>query len=179
MISVRTAEPGEIDLLVALDDSASSLYTEAGFELDLPPTHPLCVAERERWLLATEEDRALVAFDASEPDQLLGFATMGLVDGAHYLDQLSVGRGHMRRGIGTLLLEHCLNWARARPFGPSPLLVLLTTYSHLSFNRPFYERFGFTPLPETERGPELRAILDEQRRFLPAPEQRIAMWKTL
>jgi hypothetical protein len=43
------------------------------------------------------------------------------------------------------------------------------------WNRPFYEREGFDVVPATDCPTEIVAILDEQRRWLPAPEQRVAM----
>jgi hypothetical protein len=51
----------------------------------------------------------------------------------------------------------------------------LTTYAHLPWNRPFYESAGFVVVPVSECPPEMVAILDDQRRWLPAPDQRIAM----
>jgi hypothetical protein len=51
----------------------------------------------------------------------------------------------------------------------------LTTYSHVPWNRPFYERIGFELAAAQQCGPELCETLQEQRRHLPEPEQRIAM----
>jgi GNAT superfamily N-acetyltransferase len=39
----------------------------------------------------------------------------------------------MRQGLGRRLVRQAIDWA-----GPEPLW--LTTYAHLSWNRPFYER---------------------------------------
>jgi hypothetical protein len=51
----------------------------------------------------------------------------------------------------------------------------LTTYAHVPWNRAFYERFGFAVVPESSCGGDILEILTEQRRWLPAPEQRVAM----
>jgi len=51
----------------------------------------------------------------------------------------------------------------------------MTTYTHLPWNRPFYERHGFVRVPESACPRGIVAILDDQRRALPAPHERIAM----
>jgi GNAT superfamily N-acetyltransferase len=116
-----------------------------------------------------ELGRAHVAVDAVD-GRLLGFAALGFIDGEPYLDQLSVRRHAMRRGIGSALLEHAITWAGTRP-------LWITTYSHIPWNAPFYERVGFERVPELECGREMRAVLAEQRAALPAPDERIAMVK--
>jgi len=93
---------------------------------------------------------------------------MDRIDGAPYLEQLSIRRTAMRQGLGRRLLQHAIAWA-----GDEPLW--LTTYGHIPWNRPFYERHGFVIVPESACPPGMVAILDDQRRALPAPEERIAM----
>lgn len=61
-----------------------------------------------------------------------------------------------------------IDWA-----APEPLW--LTTYAHLPWNRPFYERAGFAVIPEAQCPPGIVEILAEQRACLPAPRERIAM----
>jgi hypothetical protein len=93
---------------------------------------------------------------------------MGFVDDAPHLEQLSVRRVAMRRGIGRRLLARAIEWSAHRP-------LWLTTYAHLPWNRPFYESVGFAVVPEPACPPSIVQILDEQRRWLPAPAERIAM----
>lgn len=166
LYTVRLARPEEIDLLVAIDDDASALYAEVGLALSLAADDPFVVAERERWDAAIAEQRAWIA--ESAPAGLLAFAICGYVDRAPYLDQLSARRAYMRKGLGRLLLARAIEW---RPGSP----LWLTTYAHLPWNAPYYERAGFVRIPEAEHGPELRSILSAQRQALPRPEQRIAM----
>jgi ribosomal protein S18 acetylase RimI-like enzyme len=74
----------------------------------------------------------------------------------------------MRQGIGRRLLERAIEWAGGES-------LWLTTYAHIPWNRPFYERHGFVTIPESACPPGIVAILDDQRKALPAPHQRIAM----
>jgi GNAT superfamily N-acetyltransferase len=168
-LTIRTARADELPVLVSIDDDASTLYAEWGLALALPPTHPFTVAERALWRSSLEQGSVYLALDAAH--QPLGFAALALLDGAAYLDQLSVRRTAMRRGVGRQLLQVAIDWARSQ----SQPALTLTTYNHLAFNSPFYERHGFQVLAPAEPTPGLVHHLEEQRRYLPLPEQRVAM----
>ena len=164
--SLRVARPDELQKLILIDDEASELYAQAGLRITLSKDHPFTVAESSRWAAAIARGLAHVAVDTQ--DQPIGFAAVGIVDGNPYLDQLAVCPRVMRRGIGTALLRHAISWSSGRT-------LWLTTYSHLPWNRPYYQRHGFVPMPDDACGAELLAILGEQRAALPDPGQRIAM----
>ncbi len=164
--SIRPARASELQMLVAIDDDASELYARAGLALTFDKSHPFVVAESARWAAAIERGLAHVAVDPG--DRPIGFTTLGFVDSEPYLDQIAVRRSSMRRGVGTALLRHAFEWSRGRS-------LWLTTYLHLPWNRPYYERHGFVLVPERACGPELRAILRDQRAALPDPEMRVAM----
>lgn len=164
--SLRPARPEELQTLVDIDDDACELYAQAGMSFDLSHEHPFVVGETARWAEAIRANRAYVAVDAR--DRPVGFAALCLVDGNPYLDQLAVRPAAMRRGIGSALVRQSIAWSGDRP-------LWLTTYAHVDWNAAFYRRHGFVPVPETACGPELVAILDEQRAALPEPGQRIAM----
>ena len=154
--------------IVAIDNDAGALYAQAGLDLDLGPEHPYARAERVYWTRAAEAGGVFLA-EAEQPGGgAVGLLVMDLVDGVPYLEQLSVRTSAMRRGLGRRLLDHAIAWAGARP-------LWLTTYAHLAWNRPFYESAGFTVVPEAQCPPGIVALLEDQRRWLPAPEQRIAM----
>lgn len=165
-ISLRLASPHELAIARAIDEDASALYAEVGIHLVLPVDHPFARAEQACW-------RAAIAarelwFAVNEADEPLGFIACGALDGAPYLDQISVRRASMRQGVGRLLLAQAIRWS-------APHALWLTTYAHVPWNRPYYERAGFAVVPEAEHGVELRAVLAEQRRTLPFPAERVAM----
>lgn len=167
-LQLRAGRPDELPTLLEIDDDATRLYMEHGVALHLADSDPFVEAERSRWAAALAEGDVALAEDAA--GQVFGMAVLMTVDGAPYLDQLSVRRASMRRGIGGALLAHSLEWARARGRA-----LWLTTYSHLPWNRPFYERRGFACVDESEWGTELRALVADQRSRLPSPEERVAM----
>lgn len=168
-MQIRPARADEIALLNAIDDDAATLFAEHGLHIELSADHPFARAELARWQRSAQLGRAFLAVD--DAGEALGLAALDLVDGEPYLDQLDVRRAAMRRGIGARLLDHSATWARAA----GGRALWLTTYGHLPFNRPYYERHGYEVVPEALCGAGIRALLDEQRHYLPVPEQRVAM----
>ena len=169
-VRIRTAGALDAERLASIDDDAAQLFTQAGLDVDFPPDHPFSIHERNRWAASLT---TLLALDAT--DEPVGFAMLGRLDGEAYVEQLSVRTAAMRRGIGTCLLNAAS--AVAEDVGESA--ILLTTWGHLRWNRPFYERHGFAVLGEDACGPGTLRELEIQRRWLPKPESRIAMRKAL
>ena len=171
--TIEVASPRDFDEVVRIDDDATALYADAGLELVLGPSHPFSRAEQARWQRSSELGRLFFAVNAE--GSRVGFAALDVLDGAAYLDQLSVRRSAMRRGAGGFLLEHALVWANRS----GHTALWLTTYGHLPWNVPFYQRHGFELVKEAECGPGVLHHIDDQRRFLPLPEQRVAMRRPL
>jgi GNAT superfamily N-acetyltransferase len=170
---LRAGTPADIDALCAIDDDASELFVLAGLRLNRADEHEFEAAERSRWQTSLALGGTLIALDSDATP--IGFAASGTRDGEPYLDQLSVLRDFMRLGVGTCLLsatEQVFWRAGARS-------LWLTTYAHLSWNRPFYERNGYLRMPERDCGPDMRRELDYERAWLPEPGHRIAMRKDL
>ncbi|HVY80219.1 MAG TPA: GNAT family N-acetyltransferase [Steroidobacteraceae bacterium] len=171
--AIRIGAADEIDTLRDIDDDASRLFVEAGLDVDVPPDHEFIVRERSRWLHALQTGNTLLIVGSA--GAALGFAATGTRDGEPYLDQLSVRTHFMRIGLGSALLEATENRARAN----GARTLWLTTYRHLPWNRPFYERAGFVVIPEADCGTEMLATLMYERRWLPQPGERVVMRKDL
>lgn len=164
-LSLHTLPPEAIDEGIAIDDDACTLYSTVGVHFDIPPDHPFALSEYARWTQAARDGLAFVARRGEVAQALL---VLGHVDGSPYLEQLSVRTSAMRQGLGRLLVRYSIAWA-------ADAALWLTTYAHVPWNRPFYESEGFEVVPEREWTTGIAAIISEQRRWLPAPEQRVAM----
>lgn len=70
----------------------------------------------------------------------VGYALLEENEGTIVLYQVDVLPEHGQRGLGKLLVERAIS--RARELGYSELY--LTTFRHLPWNAPFYEKLGFT-----------------------------------
>ena len=166
-VHLRPARPGEIDTACDIDDDACTLYSDAGMEFDARAHPDFFAHEARAWEEAIEAGRLLFA---CAPDRSpVGFASLGIVDGAPHLQQLSVRRAWMRRGIGRALLTRAIRWSVRHGS------LWLTTYDHLPWNGRFYAREGFAVVSDAACGNELRAVLGDERRALPEPSHRVAM----
>lgn len=169
-VELRTGTFGDLEAVLRLDEDATALYSTVGLEVLLSREHPFSLDEERRWGRDLAEGRGILAF---VEDALVGFITCHDVDGEAYLDQLSVRRSHGRQGIGRRLLTRAKIFAGLGGHAPRPLW--LTTYRHVPWNQPFYERHGFVAVPERDCSPGIRDILQSQRDALPAPEERVAL----
>jgi GNAT superfamily N-acetyltransferase len=172
VIAYRLARIDELDIICDIDRDASQLFERAGLVMTPQEELELAAVERNRWLGCLQSGSTLLANRSGEP---VGFAALGLLDGAGYLEQLSVRMDAMRQGIGTALLTAIEEMAEKKR---APALWL-TTWAHLPWNRPFYEKAGFSIVPEEEWGREMRQQLVFERRLLPVPEKRVVMRKAL
>lgn len=175
MIAIRRARLEEFEVITSIDDDACQLYASSGVPLGIYDGHPFAAAEQTRWRASLTAGDTFFALDDAGVAQ--GVAVCGFVDGEPYLDQLSVRLDAMKQGIGTALIDEAARWAREARGADAWLW--LTTYGHLDFNRPMYERRGFEVVDEQACPPELVHHLEEQRRWLPAPEHRVAMRRRL
>lgn len=169
---LRAGTPAEYAVLRDIDDDAGVLFDRAGLQLDLPGDHEFVVTERERWQRCLLEGRVIVALDARGRE--VGFAATCLIDTEPFLAQLSVRHAHMRRGLGATLLQ-----ATVDSLAADHAALWLTTYDHLPWNRPFYERHGFARIAEQDCGDGVRAELALERRSLPLSQHRVAMRRAL
>ena len=167
--TIRPGRESELDLVAEIDKDACTAYVDldSALDVELPAGHPYALAELARWNeILRAGDLFFVCSPAGEP---IGFAALCQVDGLPFLDQLSVRRAAMRQGVGRSLMAFAQHWSA--PKGE----LWLTTYGHVPWNSPWYGRVGFVRVPESEWGPELRAIVQNERRALPCPGERIVM----
>jgi GNAT superfamily N-acetyltransferase len=157
---VRRARAAELAALPDLEDRSGSLFRVAG--LDLPPGTS-----------SVDELRAAgEVLVIGEPP--VGFAQLGEVDGQAHLRQLSVLPSHMRRGLGSVLLEASCAWAVSAGYRE----IVLTTFADVPWNGPFYRARGFVEV--LDPGPDLAAVrAAEKAAGLDDVSPRIAMRRAL
>jgi GNAT superfamily N-acetyltransferase len=170
---LRAARIDELETLCDIDMDASRLFDQVGLELTAENSLEFAAAERSRWLQCLQSGTTLVA--SGQSGHPVGFAAVRVLDEELYLEQLSVRINAMRNGIGTALLNAVERLAAET----QSRTLWLTTYRHLPWNAPFYERAGFVIVPVVECGKEMSLELALQRRLLPEPDQRVAMRKAV
>jgi len=118
---------------------------------------------------AVDQGHIWVALAGNSP---VGFAYVEVIDARTvHLEEIDVLPAHGRRGLGTRLVTEVCEWAASAGYDS----VTLTTFRHVPWNRPFYQRLGFRVLPGAELSAALRAVVEEESRRGLDPARRVVM----
>ena len=162
---IVVAQASHVPQLPGIELEAAALFPVA----DLPAPLRTDTTSLEELLDAQRAGRLWVAL--SEAREPIGMALVDTVDGLPHLGELDVRPEYGRRGVGTSLVRTVQAWA----LDAGMPAISLTTFSHLPWNAPFYERLGFRQLANDELTPGLQAILLEEAQQGLDPANRIAM----
>ncbi|MCJ0906306.1 GNAT family N-acetyltransferase [Rhodococcus sp. ARC_M6] len=146
--AIRSARESDLIAIQSIERAAGLPFTEIGMAFVAGDEPPSIEALRE----FVVSDKAWVSTDLD--DKPVAYLLVEIVDGNAHLDQVSVHSDYAHRKIGLALLNHMVEWAREHDL-PA---VTLTTYTEVPWNGPYYERFGFRYLAETEETPGLKKI---------------------
>jgi GNAT superfamily N-acetyltransferase len=157
---IRLAEPGEGLALAEIDRRAETLFHVAGMQLP-----------RVVFAVDALRDSKAVFVHGRPP---VGFVRIEEFDGLAHIEDLAVLPSHMRRGIGSALLETACSWAANHGYRA----VTLITYADVPWNAPFYAARGFVEVDEPT--PELAEARDWERTVgLDALGRRVVMRRNL
>lgn len=151
----RVARPDELDRLLAMERAAGRRFLEVGID-------DTAFAGMDRGLMARAIDAGIFFVAVDDEDVPVGFALCERFEESLHLHELGVQPDQQGQGIGRSLIDRVAAAARER--GCSH--VTLTTYRDVSFNGPFYRRYGFVELAELPgwltaiRAAEIRHGLD-------------------
>ncbi len=156
--------PARLDDIPTLQSVERDADTRFGVEGDVIPE-----ADARR---AVDAGKITVAEVTGE---VAGWVFLGAIDGEPCVGQISVAVAHGRKGVGTALLTHAIEQARAR----GAASVVLNTQRDAPWNAPWYARHGFEVVPESAWSPGLRAVTEAQRAAGLDWTTRVHMRKTL
>jgi len=162
---IRLARHKDVKAIKEIELAASSRFKGLGLVDDLLDHHfdqallKNLMAEQQVWI-AEEKD--------GKP---IGFAIAAVLGKLAYLEELDVLPAHGRQGVGRSLVAAVVDWARAERFRH----LSLSTFAHIPWNAPFYQRLNFEILPPQKWETELHEIhILEEKIGLPI-EQRVFM----
>ncbi|SDG29352.1 N-acetylglutamate synthase, GNAT family [Sinosporangium album] len=145
---IRPAEENDLPLLQDIERAAGACFADIGmaFVAEDEPLPLDVLREYQR------DSRAWVYTDpAGHP---VAYLLADIVDGNAHIEQVSVHPAHAGRRLGHALLEHAAHWARSR----GHRALTLTTFTHVPWNGPYYQRRGFRYLDDAQLTPGLYAI---------------------
>ena len=169
MHEIRAARPADLSALREIETAAGAIFREIDMH-EVADDEPQTITELVAYQVG---GRAWVAVDAA--DRPIAYLLASMVDSNAHIDQVSVHSRHARQGVGQALIEAAAVWARSRDL---PALTL-TTFAHVPWNAPYYERLGFHILADNQITSGLRDIrANEAARGLDS-WRRVAMRRAL
>ena len=165
MNQIRRARRDDLEAVREIERQAGRAFATIGMP-EIAAHEPPSVAELESFV---SRGRAWVAVDSS--DRPVAYLLSAVLDGCAHIEQVSVAPEYARRGLGARLIDRLDVDAAAK----SQPALTLTTFRDVPWNAPYYARVGFGVLEVGEAGPELRALIERERRAIPSDMVRVAM----
>lgn len=160
---IRSAKPEHLPFLNDIELAAAALFP-AGFL----PEHILSECVPSDALACAMEKNMLFVAEAADGTPV-GYAFLQTIEDHAFLAEIDVHPAHGQRGIGSALIRYAVESLRKTGWTE----LYLTTFAHIKWNAPFYEKLGFRTLDAKEQPLFIRNILlEEHRRGL---SSRVAM----
>ncbi|WP_340621149.1 GNAT family N-acetyltransferase [Xenorhabdus siamensis] len=165
MFTIRQTQTSDVSQLPAIEYSAAQLFR---FIPDLAWIAGGHVQTEQQHLDYIAQDNSWVALGKRHP---IGFILVKPLDDGLHIFELSVHGDWQRKGIGKALIETVIQVAKQRKLQS----VTLTTFRHVSWNAPFYQRLGFSILEPQQMSEALKQILQDEIKYGFSAVQRCAM----
>ena len=166
--TIRPASAEDVEFLPEIEQRASELFASTPFSDEVSQE---CLSV-DFLTEQCEAGRLWVAAD--DYDIPVGFSAAIIVDGNAHLHEVSVDPAHVKQGLGRRLIEAVINWAKAEH-----RLMTLSTFYDIPWNAPFYAKLGFREFPESEHGPEMKELREEERDSGLDTSRRLIMYREL
>lgn len=151
---VRPADAADVPLLAPLERAAAGRFATIGLD-----TIALGRATDEAEYRAAIAGGRLWVVEREEGGVVVGLAIADRRDGEGYLAEIAVHPGHAGHRLAARMIDAVAAWAA----GQGCRRLYLTTFREVPWNRPYYERLGFSVVEEAAIGPELRAQREQER----------------
>jgi len=164
--SIREINPADIEKLIEVEKSAAQAFLNLP-ELAWIAQSPVLPAHIHLEWIAHGYAFAVVN-KQNEPIAFL-YAQKQAQD--FYILEFDVSRDFQKQGIGRQLIEYAIDYATKQGYES----VTLTTFVHVVWNRPFYEKLGFQIIHDSDLPVYLKTILDHEVTSGFSRETRCAM----
>ncbi|MEL7512221.1 MAG: GNAT family N-acetyltransferase [Cyanobacteria bacterium J06554_3] len=183
--TVRLANAEEIECLPAIEQAAATRFLPYLDQLEItadllegltPPRFLHCAQQEKRlWVAVVDSPSSHSPAAQNTVSQPVGFIVAKVLPSSYFIVELDVHPDFGRLGIGSALVEACCKSAASQNHSQ----VTLTTFRHIPWNIPFYQRLDFQILPANRWSPEIKAIVEHEARYGFAPEHRVVMARRL
>lgn len=152
-LRVRLAIKADLPRLPEIELSAVDAFQNTS----IPPGPLSTATPAEGWRDALEQGTLWVVDD--QQGTPIGFLGGHRDGGELHILEFDVEAGHQGKGLGRLMLNHVIAWARAE--GLSELT--LTTFRNIAWNGPFYAKMGFAEIADADMPEHLAETLKAER----------------
>jgi GNAT superfamily N-acetyltransferase len=149
VIEIRDCHEHEIGFLGQIEERADAIFPDGLISENLE-NYPLVYLERARTY-----GSLLVACNQYD---IVGFAVAEMREDSYHLFLLAVLPEWGRQGIGSALLDRVSEEAKRKGLAR----LTLTTFSHIEWNAPYYQKKGFEIIPRGEASACLQGILKSE-----------------
>lgn len=150
---IRRCQVGDAAKLPVIERSAGKVFSTLD---DLSWIGEHGVHSVEEHLESIARQAHWVAVD--ECNEPVGFIMTQDLPESLFIHELSVCRKWQGQGIGKKLVQTVIDEAKVKKYS----LVTLTTFRHVPWNAPFYQRMGFVILSNSAIPTSLQTILDRE-----------------
>ena len=147
------AQKEHLPQLPEIEKAAAFLFSDE----DVPPANKEKATPSHTLEEAQEQGRLWVVLE-ERTDHVVGFAYATDEKDSLHPNEISMHPDHGQKGLGTRLMKEIIQWAKDRAYQS----ITLTTFIHLPWNAPFYQKLGFKILGESELNPRLKKILAKE-----------------
>ena len=162
---IKLAESENLSDLKEIELAAAELF----FDDDLPAALKLDNTDLDEIEKARQENRLWLVID-NVSNKIFGFALLTHEDNQIHIKEIDVHPTHGQKGLGTRLLHNIIEWAKDQGYQ----FITLTTFRHLPWNVPFYQKVGFKIAKQSELRGRLAELFEEEAKGLDI-NNRVAM----
>lgn len=135
---IRKARLEDVARLRDIETAAGEAFRTLGMHA-IADDDPPSVQELSRYVAA-----GTCWVSTAAEQQPVAYILVDQVDSNAHIAQVTVHPLYARHGIGSALIDEVASWAAPQRFEA----LTLTTFRDVPWNRPYYERLGFTVVPE-------------------------------
>lgn len=159
---VRLATPADVVHLPAIERVAAQRYSPYLSKLGLTSNQLENIVPVDFLHRAQSKQQLWVAALTHGADNIpKGFVVVDRLANGFFVVELDVAPDYGRRGIGSALMNQVMTAARQQHL----TTITLTTFRHVPWTIPFYDRLGFEIIVPGNYTPDIRAIVDHEERY--------------
>jgi len=165
---IRLANLNDLPILQVIEQAASQQFSEFG--LDGLENINLSIET-----LIEAQERNYVWVITTTTQEIVGFAVVSTSGSYVHLEEIDIHPNYARQGLGRALINSICNWSKTTGFQA----ITLSTFRDIPWNAPYYERLGFSIIPENRLSEDLLRVQQQETDLGLPTDQRVMMCKQL